>query len=102
MKPYSTMSLASAVLLASSSVPLYADMTAPRSDAAITAEVSARLHQDSKLSSRDPIAVRTRNGEVTLSGKLATVPMIYRAVQETREVTGVHAVDDDNLTTFSR
>lgn len=101
MTKHSILWAASAAVFALSSLPLQADVPAPQSDAAITANVSARLMHDEKMRSKGPIIVSTRDGEVTLSGKVATVPMIYRAVELTREVPGVRHVDDENLTTYS-
>lgn len=64
-------------------------------DLAITREVMATLEADPLLRGR--IAVATLNGVVMLSGQVASVPMIYRAVELSRKVDKVREVAVDEL-----
>lgn len=65
-------------------------------DLDITRKVAAALAADQKLVGTT-IDVSTRQGVVTLNGKLDSVPMIYRAVELTRRIEGVKDVDDREL-----
>lgn len=67
------------------------------SDAAITAKVQAALAADKRLQVRAPLEVETRNGVVSIAGDVATAPMVYRAVEVTRDIEGVTKVNTDRL-----
>lgn len=64
-------------------------------DRKIAAQVIDVLAADDKLRGR--IAVSVLNGEVLLSGKVKSVPMIYRAVELSRRVVSDGKVNTDNL-----
>ena len=64
-------------------------------DQSTTSKIVAVLSADQKL--KGQIAVFTSGGVVTLSGKMKSVTMIYRAIELTRRVEGVRSVNDDAL-----
>ncbi|WP_428310796.1 BON domain-containing protein [Hydrocarboniphaga sp.] len=69
--------------------------TMTQADRDIAAKVIDILSNDPKLRGR--IAVSVLNGEVLLSGKVKSVPMIYRAVELSRKVVSDGKVNVDNL-----
>jgi hypothetical protein len=69
--------------------------TMTAADREIAAKVIDILSNDDKLRGR--IAVSVLNGEVLLSGKVKSVPMIYRAVELSRKVVSDGKVNVDNL-----
>lgn len=69
--------------------------TMTQADREIAAKVIDILSNDEKLRGR--IAVSVLNGEVLLSGKVKSVPMIYRAVELSRKVVSAGKVNVDNL-----
>ncbi|MDB5972657.1 MAG: hypothetical protein JWQ90_5107 [Hydrocarboniphaga sp.] len=69
--------------------------TMTEADREIAAKVIDILAADNKLRGR--IAVSVLNGEVLLSGKVKSVPMIYRAVELSRRVVSDGKVNVDNL-----
>lgn len=69
--------------------------TMTQADREIAAKVIDILSNDPKLRGR--IAVSVLNGEVLLSGKVKSVPMIYRAVELSRKVVSDGKVNVDNL-----
>jgi osmotically-inducible protein OsmY len=69
--------------------------TMTEADREIAAKVIDILSNDPKLRGR--IAVSVLNGEVLLSGKVKSVPMIYRAVELSRKVVSDGKVNVDNL-----
>lgn len=71
------------------------DFTA--SDRALAERVSAVLAQDPKIRVLWPLDVAAYNGTVRITGRVATVPMIYRTVEKVREIEGVRAVDVEQL-----
>jgi hypothetical protein len=62
-----------------------------RSDAAITADVQAKVHQDAALSAT-PITVQSSSGVVVLSGNVATDTARISAENDARQVKGVKNV----------
>ena len=64
-------------------------------DREISERVMESLRADDKLRGR--IAVSVLNGQVLLSGTVDSVPMIYRAVEVSRRVTGNSRVNADRL-----
>jgi osmotically-inducible protein OsmY len=62
----------------------------------IAGKIAATLAADSKIDGTG-IQVSTSRGVVSLSGKVETVAMIYRAVELARCVDGVQGVNDDAL-----
>lgn len=64
-------------------------------DREIAARVIEILAADEKLRGR--IAVSVLDGKVLLSGKVKSVPMIYRAVELSRRVVSPGKVNTDNL-----
>jgi hyperosmotically inducible protein len=72
-------------------------VTQPQSaDEVISGKIAATLAADSKIHGSG-IQVSTSRGVVSLSGKVQTVAMIYRAVELARRVDGVRGVNDDAL-----
>lgn len=69
--------------------------TMTAADREIAAKVIDILANDDKLRGR--IAVSVLNGQVLLSGKVKSVPMIYRAVELSRKVVSSGKVNVDNL-----
>lgn len=67
-------------------------------DRAVTQQVADVLSSDSWLSGTR-IVVTTRDGVVSLWGAVDTAPMIYRAVELTREVPGVKSINTRDLDT---
>ncbi|MGQ0620569.1 MAG: BON domain-containing protein [Panacagrimonas sp.] len=66
-------------------------------DALITSKVQAALAADKRLQVRAPLDVETRNGVVSIAGDVVTAPMVYRAVEVTRDIEGVKQVNTDRL-----
>jgi osmotically-inducible protein OsmY len=69
--------------------------TMTEADREIAAKVIDILAADNKLRGR--IAVSVLNGKVMLSGKVKSVPMIYRAVELSRRVVSDGKINTDNL-----
>jgi osmotically-inducible protein OsmY len=69
--------------------------TMTEADREIAAKVIDILAADNKLRGR--IAVSVLDGKVLLSGKVKSVPMIYRAVELSRRVVSPGKVNVDNL-----
>jgi osmotically-inducible protein OsmY len=65
--------------------------TSSARDAAITSEVEAR-HRDDPLVGTAGIGVRTRNGQVTLTGTVDSYEARDQAYRIARQVNGVNAV----------
>lgn len=63
-------------------------------DAMVTARVQAALAHDASLAPL-PIAVRTMDGAVTLSGRVDSANQIARAVAVTRDIDGVDVLRND-------
>ncbi len=64
-------------------------------DRELSAKVMDGLRADDKLRGR--IAVTVLNGQVLLYGTVDSVPMIYRAVETSRKITGNYRVNADGL-----
>ena len=69
--------------------------TMTEADREIAAKVIDILAADNKLRGR--IAVSVLNGKVMLSGKVKSVPMIYRAVELSRRVVSDGKINTENL-----
>ena len=69
--------------------------TMTQADREIAAKVIEILAADDKLRGR--IAVSVLNGQVLLSGKVKSVPMIYRAVELSRRVVSDRRINTDDL-----
>lgn len=63
-------------------------------DAMVTARVKAALANDASLASL-PIAVRTTDGAVALSGQVDSAGQIAHAVAVTRDIGGVEVLRND-------
>lgn len=70
----------------------------PASDHALAAQVVSALRADSRLLGE--IEVAARDGVVQLIGQVASVSMLYRAIERAEAVEGVLSVDDGALLTF--
>lgn len=64
-------------------------------DTELSEKVMAALRADPELRGR--IGVTVLDGQVLLSGTVASVPMIYRAVETSRKITGSTRVNADRL-----
>ncbi len=71
------------------------DFTA--SDRALAERVAAVLSQDQKIRVLWPLDIAAYNGTVRITGRVATVPMIYRTVEKVRGIDGVRAGDVEQL-----
>lgn len=80
--------LIAALLLACAGV---ASCTHQRSDAAITADVQAKIQQDAALAAM-PITVQSNSGVVVLSGNVSTDVARITAENDARQANGVKAV----------
>lgn len=83
---------------ATGSVEVAADcqpFTMTDQDRELSERVMESLRADDKLRGR--IAVSVLNGQVLLSGTVDSVPMIYRAVEVSRRVSGSNRVNADRL-----
>jgi osmotically-inducible protein OsmY len=81
----------------SAAAQAHAPSTFSDDDRQLAERVATVLQADPRIEVLWPLHVAAYNGTVRITGRVRSVPMIYRAVELTRTVDGVEAIDVEQL-----